>query len=570
MKFKLRIILTITLLVLYVTTIAVGVTYLITNRYINNNYVKSIGNSAVLGLGYLEGKYSGEWKLDGDKLYRGDTLVNGNYSFVDELANKTGYTITIFAKDTRVSTSIGQEYGERAINTKASEDVIDKVINQGENYSGNVNINGKELLSYYLPIKDANGTVIGMYFTGMERISASSKFIATLTIVCIVLGINLMIIIVLIIRFFRKVIRAVKETDEQLMHMSMKDFTKKFSEESIKLKDEFGHMSKSAIEMKRIVGDTIHKIKESTVSINSAINQSTTEMSKLEKNIKDVSAITEELSAGFEETAASAEEMNASSLEIEESIRGVTEKANIATDKADDIRKNALKVKEEALIQKKNILDMIENNKELMKDAIVQSKSIDEISILSEGILEITRETSLLALNASIEAARAGEEGRGFAVVAEQIKNLAESSQKTVTKIQTTVSIVYKSVENLVSCSQNLLDFIDQEVMKDYEVLVNTGEQYYNDISYFDQMMNEFKDISNQLLLTIEGLTKAINEVAMTTDESSQGVNNISDYILSIYSQSDDILKLMENTKNSSNDLDEYILEFKIHNDTEA
>lgn len=98
---------------------------------------------------------------------------------------------------------------------------------------------------------------------------------------------------------------------------------------------------------------------------------------------------------------------------------------------------------------KKNANKVKTNIDSATKDAIEKSKTIEEINILSEAILEITSQTNLLALNAAIEAARAGESGKGFAVVAEEIRKLAEQSSQTVVRIQDTTKEVLKAVEEL-------------------------------------------------------------------------------------------------------------------------
>ncbi|MEW6182068.1 MAG: methyl-accepting chemotaxis protein [Bacillota bacterium] len=114
--------------------------------------------------------YPGTWRREGDKLYKGNTLMNGNYAPVDLVAKLTGDTATIFCWDTRVATTVKKiEDGSRAVGTQVSKPVFDAVLKEGKNYYGEADVVGHMYQTAYKPIKDASGKVIGIWYVGAPK-----------------------------------------------------------------------------------------------------------------------------------------------------------------------------------------------------------------------------------------------------------------------------------------------------------------------------------------------------------------------------------------------------------------
>ena len=183
---------------------------------------------------------------------------------------------------------------------------------------------------------------------------------------------------------------------------------------------------------------------------------------------------------------------------------------------------------------------------------------------MAEGILKITAQTNLLALNAAIEAARAGEAGKGFSVVAEEIKVLAYNSKVLATKIQEVSLIILDAVNSLSTNSNEILEFIDKEVLMDYETLVDSSEKYSESSNNINAIMENFSATSEELLASIHNMAQSINEIANATDESAEGSTSIAQDISTVTNMSNEIIALSMSAKEKSSMLIDMVSQFKI------
>jgi methyl-accepting chemotaxis protein len=266
----------------------------------------------------------------------------------------------------------------------------------------------------------------------------------------------------------------------------------------------------------------------------------------------------------MEETAASMEEMNATSVTIEEEIGRVSDKVVNGKNIASEIMLRAEGLKKVALESQSTAIEIYENANKKLRQSIEKAAAINEIKVLSQTILSITAQTNLLALNASIEAARAGEAGRGFAVVANEISNLASSSKKAVSQIETISNDISLTVGEIVDDSKKLLDFMDTKVIKDYEVLVTTGEQYNSDANVIEGIVAEINNSAAQLNESIIFIRKAIEEVTVSSQEGSKGSADIADKSSSILNKTNEVLEQANKNKKISEALNDVVQFFQI------
>ncbi|WP_077369597.1 methyl-accepting chemotaxis protein [Anaerosalibacter sp. Marseille-P3206] len=334
-------------------------------------------------------------------------------------------------------------------------------------------------------------------------------------------------------------------------------------EKDLKRKDEIGQMYNS-------YQNIIDKLKvfmkdmEESIRTNQQVYENTIEkLNYLVNQAEDTSATTEELSAGMEETSATTISINESATEIDKAIADFAEKVEEGATTSSEISTKADTLSNQFNEAKDNTKEIYASTRKEIEDAIESSKEVEKINVLSNAILEITDQTSLLALNAAIEAARAGETGRGFAVVADEIRKLAENSNATVVEIQAVTEGITKAVSQLVNNTTKLVNFLESDIMGDYEMMVEAISQYKDDGSSLNNIISDLSATSEELAASINQISMSMNDISITVEESTTATTNIANMNMNIVEAINNINDIMEKNKEVSDKLEEIVSQVK-------
>ena len=281
---------------------------------------------------------------------------------------------------------------------------------------------------------------------------------------------------------------------------------------------------------------------------------------KSNDSASDLSAMTEELSATMQDVGLSVNTINDNADNILKDVEIIATKSDDINQFSKEMKANAEKIESDARYNMIQTGEKVGNILDVLNKAIEDSKSVDQVNNLTNDILNISSQTNLLALNASIEAARAGEAGKGFAVVADEIRQLADSSRETANKIQSINSVVVTAVNNLSDNANNLVSYLQQTILPEFQTFVDGGVKYKDNASYIESAMDEFVEKTDVLKKNMDEIAHSINTITTVVDEGAAGVNNAAistqDLVEDIVNISNKMIEnksIAQNLKNSTN-----------------
>ncbi|NRT31923.1 methyl-accepting chemotaxis protein [Clostridium beijerinckii] len=199
-----------------------------------------------------------------------------------------------------------------------------------------------------------------------------------------------------------------------------------------------------------------------------------------------------------------------------------------------------------------------------MQKAIEDGKVVESIKVMAETIGGIAEQTNLLALNAAIEAARAGEQGKGFAVVAEEVRKLAEQSSDAVINIQDTINKVQLAFNSSINTGSDILEFISKNVEEQFNDYSEVGNKYYNDSNFVSNMSEEIAAMSEEITATVGQVSEAIQNMAQTSQKSSEGAEMIKDSMNETTKAIEQVALTAQGQAELAQKLNEMVQKFKI------
>lgn len=492
---------------------------------------------------------TGDFTLKDDGLYKGDLKLTSDW--MDKLHQSEEIHLTLFYGDTRVLTTVLDENGQRLVGTKAGDAVIQAVLKEGKEYSSyDVIINGEQYVAYYMPLKNSDGSIVGMAFSGLKFEAVQEVILSVLSVISIVTFSLVILCIIIDYLLTRSIGKGIKSVNAGILALSEGHLDVNVNVPAVNKTDELGVLRNSTLilsgklkEIIAVVQDGTARLKKNSDHLSGSVNTAVDSSQQILQAINEVALGATSQATDTTDAMASIEELAANLDMMSGDVNTLNGLMTEVADSAIDVHKTMVELVDVNETTKNSIDGIIEKIR-------ANAESVSSIGMIIQTIQDITSQTNLLSLNASIEAARAGEAGKGFAVVADSIGKLALQSTEASNDIDNIIHELVSSIEATSEMAAQLEKAADDQVTKlnessgkvrsvteQIKVADNHMEEITSNINGIEIVKNNISDKISSLSAMSEENSASAEETTASTDlvvNQMDGLKAVADQVLEL------------------------------------
>ena len=386
-----------------------------------------------------------------------------------------------------------------------------------------------------------------------------NEYVKKANIVFLALGVSLPILAYICIALVLSIINSVSIISSGLVKIQKGDLSSLLVLNS---QDELSQISNGINQMVINMRDILQKISSLAEQLVASTEELTSGAEQSAEIASSVAVSTQQVASGVQSLSVSAKEITTFAGNIGIHVSNINQNAAQGNQVSQTVNNQAVSLQTNAQNSRQSAVDLYDGISVRVIQAIDDAKIVDEIAKMADSIATIARQTNLLALNAAIESARAGESGRGFSVVAEEVRKLAEESAQEVDNIQILTRKVHNIMTILVDNSKELLLFINEKVLKDYNFFVDVGQQYKKDAETFFYVTTDIDKQLQQVSAEMSEINQAIESVSGVITKNTADNQKISVGTASVSQTMQEIKESSISIADISNELEELVIRF--------